>query len=112
MASYTVPAGHIGAHEKTLVGSVVDTVTFVVGDPGTPGWGRMPKSVEVLSDGTSDVYFTVNGSTPTVGGTNCYRAPGYPGATVVDVRDSDVTDAVVVKLISSGTPTYSVSRAE
>ncbi len=112
MANHTVPNGHIGAHAKTLVATTVDTVTFALGSTGTPGWARMPKSVEVLTDGASDIYVTVDGSTPTVGGTACYRVPPYPGATVIDVRDADPNDEVVVKLISSGTPVYSVSRAE
>lgn len=111
MTAYEVPSGHVGVHEKTLTASVVDTVTFDPGDPGAPGWGRLPRSVEVLSDGAADIYVTVDGSTPTVAGTNCYRLPASAGATVIDVRDSDATDAVVVKLISSGTPVYSVSRA-
>ncbi len=111
MAEYAVPSGHIGAHAKTLVGNVVDTVTFQTGSPSSPGWGRMPKQIEVLSDGADDIYVTTNGSTPTIGGTHCYRIPPLPGASVIDVQDEDRLDAVVVKLLSDGTPTYSVSRA-
>lgn len=112
MANYTVPNGHIGAHAKTLVASTVDTVTFALGSTGTPGWARMPKSIEIISDGADDIYVTVDGSAPTVAGTACYRVPAFPGATVLDVRDSNPTDEVAVKLISAGTPTYSVSRAD
>lgn len=112
MASYTVPNGHIGAHEKTLVASTVDTVTFALGSTGTPGWARMPKAVEVLTDGVDDIYVTVDGSVPTVAGSACYRVPAFPGATIIDVRDTNPNDEVVVKLISGGTPMYSVSRAE
>lgn len=110
MATYTVPNGHIGAHAKTLVAATVDTVTFALGSTGTPGWARMPKQVEILTDGTADIYVTVDGSTPTVAGTATYRVPALPGATVIDLNDSQTT-AVEVKLISAGTPTYSVSRA-
>lgn len=112
MANYTVPNGHIGAHAKTLVASTVDTVTFALGSTGTPGWARMPKSVEIISDGAADIYVTVDGTVPAVAGTPCYRVPAFPGATVLDVRDSNPVDEVVVKLISAGTPTYSVSRAD
>lgn len=112
MASYTVTVSEIGAHEKTLVASTVDTVTFTLGSTGSPGWARVPKKVEVITDGADDIYVTVDGSTPTVTGAGCYRVPAFPGATVIDVRDSNLTDAVVVKLISAGTPIYSVSRAE
>jgi hypothetical protein len=111
MASYTVPIGHIGAHNKTLVAATVDTVTFALGSTDTPGWAAVPKAVEVLSDGSAPIYVTVDGSAPTDGGTHCYQVPAYAGATVIDVRDANPNDAVVVKLISTGTPVYSVSRA-
>jgi hypothetical protein len=111
VADYTVPNGHIGVHEKTLVASTVDTVTFALGSPGTPGWARMPREVEVLTDGAADIYVTVDGSTPSVAGTNCWRVPAMPGATVINVQDADPADEVVVKLISSGTPKYSVARS-
>ncbi len=111
MASYTVPNGHVGAHEKTMVASTVDTVTFQLGSVGTPGWANVPKQVEILTDGADDIYVTVDGSAPTVTGTQCWRVPAFPGATVTDVRDSNPTPVDVVKLISAGTPLYSVSRA-
>ncbi len=114
MGSYSVPAGHIGAHAKTLVPSTVDTVTFLLGTVGTPGWGSVPKAVEVLTDGASDVYVTTDGTAPTVGGTNCFRIPAMAGGVVVDVVSDDrlsAPAAVVVKLISAGVATYSVSRA-
>lgn len=111
MAEYTVPAGHIGVHEKTAVAGVVDTVTFEVGSRNTPGWGRLPRQIEVLTDGAADMYVTVDGSTPVPAATNCYRVPAAAGATVISVADADATDAVVVKVVSAGTPEYSVSRA-
>ncbi len=112
MAEYTVPAGHIGVHEKTAVAGVVDTVTFEVGSASAPGWARrLPRQVEILTDGAADMYVTVDGSTPVAAATDCHRVPAAAGATVIDVQDDDARDAVVVKLISSGTPVYSVSRA-
>jgi hypothetical protein len=111
VASYNVPAGHVGVYTKTLVADDVDTVTFQVGSTSTPGWGKMPKRVEVLSDGADVIYVTVNGSAPTVEGTHCYQLPAAAGSTILDVTDADPTDAVLVKLISAGTPTYSVCRA-
>jgi hypothetical protein len=94
-----------------LVAATVDTVTFEVGTPGTPGYARLPKEIEVLTDGSADIYVTVDGSTPTVAGTHCWRVPAAAGVTAIDVRDSDPSDPVVVKLISTGTPEYSVSRS-
>ncbi len=111
MANYPLSNGAVGAHAKVLTANTVDTVTFQAGTPGTPGWSRMPKKVEVMSDGLADVYFTVDGSAPTVAGANCYRLPALPGSLVVPVQDSEPTDPVVVKLISTGAATYSVSRA-
>jgi hypothetical protein len=111
VGSYTVAHGEIGAHAKTLVATIVDTVTFELGEQGTPGWARVPRRIEVLTDGTDDIYVTVDGSAPTIGGANCWRVPAAAGSSVIDVADDDPEDAVVVKLVSAGTPEYSVSRA-
>jgi hypothetical protein len=111
VAEYTVTVAQVGAHAKTLVASTVDTVTFTLGSTSTPGWANVPKRVEILTDGAADIYVTVDGSAPTVAGANCWRVPAIQGSTVVSVSDSNPNDAVVVKLISSGTPSYSVSRA-
>lgn len=96
MASYSVAAGERGAHRKTLVASTVDTVTF----------SRDVDMVEVLNlDGAAEIYFTTDGSTPTVGGANTDVLPAAVNAVERDVPTSGAT---VVKLISSGTPMYSV----
>jgi hypothetical protein len=97
MASYSVAAGQVGAHAKTLVASTVDTVTFT----------DDVDEIEVMSDGTSAVYFTVDGSTPAVGGAGTWGLPASPAARTVEVRSASGT---VVKLISAGTPLYSVAR--
>ncbi len=99
MANFTVPAGHVGVHEKTLVANTVDQVTFT---------GIDLTEVEVLSDGTADIYVSFGADvTPTVAGTQCYRVPEGTVSTVLTVRTSGDT---VVKLISTGTPAYSVAR--
>jgi hypothetical protein len=99
MASYTVASGQVGAHGKTLVASTVDTVTFT---------GEDPPDVTVISDGAAAVFYTVDGSTPTVNGANCYLLPA--GVVSSDRRLIPTAAPAVVKLISSGTPTYSVQR--
>jgi hypothetical protein len=97
MSTYTVQASEIGAHAKTLAAGTVDTVTFQ----------RDCNTVEVLSiDGAAAIYFTVDGSTPTVGGANTYLVPAVIGALEVDVPTAG---NAVVKLISAGTPSYSVT---
>lgn len=99
MASHSVAANEIGAHNKTLVAATVDTVTFA----------DDLAAVEVFTDGSEDIYFTVDGSTPTVAGANCWFLPTAMSVRRVVVPASGGT---VVKLISSATPTYSVSRSD
>lgn len=61
-------------------------------------------AVEVEADGTSPVFFTLDGSTPTVGGDDTYIVRS--GALRVDVT---APGTVTAKLISAGTPAYSVT---
>lgn len=99
MAAHTVAAGQIGVYEVTLTAATVDTVTF---DDDVD-------TVEVLShDGAAAVYFTVDGSTPTVAGKGCWMLPAAASSATVDVGTAGDT---VVKLISAGTPKVSISRA-
>lgn len=99
MASYTVNGNDIAVWGNSVAGGVVDTVTFTR-DAGT---------VRVhLDAGTTAIHFTVDGSTPTVGGANTYRVRASAGDYAeVDVPGSGGPGSVV-KLISSGAVTYSV----
>src|SRR5687767_3099243 len=95
MASYQ---GDRAVHAKTLVASTVDTVTL----------SRPCRHVEVLShNGAGAIYFTVDGSTPTVAGDNTFALPASASALEVEAGDSE--PPTVVKLISAGTPIYSVT---
>lgn len=98
MASYTVAADLHGAYAKTLVANTVDTVTF------TDDIDR----VEVTSNGAAAVYVTVDGSTPTVAGAGTFELPA--GAASVRVIAVPTAGGTVVKLISAGTPVYSVAE--
>lgn len=98
MAAYTVAEGKVGAHAKTLVADTADSVTFADDLP----------AVEVVSDGAAALYFTTDDSTPTVGGPNTHLLPAAVSRRTVKVAGAGDT---VVKLISAGTPTYSVARA-
>lgn len=91
-------AGEIAAHAVTLTAATVDTVTF------TTDFDHV--EVCILVTGGAPTYFTVDGSTPTVGGKHCYVLPDAVGSYEVEVPTAGNT---VVKLISAGTPTYSVT---
>lgn len=97
MAAYTLVAGERGAYAKSLAAGVVDTVTFA----------QDVSVLEVWGDGTAAVYFTVDGSVPVVGGGGTFELPAG-GASVRTVGASGAS-APVVKLISGGTPKYSVA---
>jgi hypothetical protein len=62
-------------------------------------------AVEVLSRGANEIFFTVDGSTPTVGGDDTHVATARIPARVSVPR----TEAITVKLISSAAAPYSVS---
>ena len=88
MAAYSVQK----RTHQTLGASTVDTVTLT---------GRN-SSVEILNrDSSSTIYFTVDGTTPTVAGNETIVLP--PGAAY-----QWLAPVGMVKLISSGTPAYSV----
>lgn len=98
MATYTVTT----AAHKTLTANVVDSVTLdLVGSLGTP-------RVEVMNRGTADpISFTVDGSTPTVLGDNCYVVPAG-GALQVSLTPAA---SGAVKLIAASAVAYSVTEA-
>ncbi len=88
MATYSVQRRKHG----TLGANTVDTVTLTA----------RTSNVEVYNRGTTDtIYFTVDGTTPTVAGNETIALP--PG-----VCYQWLAPVGVVKLISSGTPAYSV----
>lgn len=96
MATAAIAADEVASH-ATLAAATVDTVTFT---------GRDLDEVEVINrDGLAPIHFTVDGSTPTVGGAKTFVLPGV-GSLVVPVPTSGAT---AVKLISAGMPAYSVT---
>lgn len=80
----------------TLVANTVSTVTL----DSDYDW------VEVINrDGAGEVYFTLDGSTPTVAGNGTLVLPAAISGVEMEYNR---TTAAVVKLISSGTPKVSV----
>jgi hypothetical protein len=102
MAAYTVAAGAIGVHAKTLAANTVDTVTFT----DDVDW------VEIISDGAAAVYVTVDGSTPTVAGGGTWEMPaGVQSVLTLPSPQPFATRAESVALISAGAAKYGVRAA-
>lgn len=85
----------------TLAANTVDTVILT----------KPTKSITILSDsGSAAIFFTVclvggPDVTPTVNGVNCYTIPATIGSLNIPIISNG---GVVVNLISSGTPQYTV----
>lgn len=80
----------------TLTANTVKTITLSVD----------ANRVNVCSvDGAAEVYVTVDGTTPTVGGNGAWILPAVIGDLELEVTGAGNT---VVKLISAGTPKVSV----
>ncbi len=100
----------VGPLHATLVANTVTPLTLDVADPrpenlsfATP---PRPRVGVVNVSGTAEVYFTTNGTDPTVGGAGCHVLPAAISA--LDVYDETPGPTSVVKLISVGTPKVSV----
>ena len=88
-----------------LVASTVSTVTFSLNYA----------QIEIVNrDASADIFFTTSGVAPTVGGDDTLVVPAGHSTIVPNyLGPNDPADSVingtVVKLISAGTPAYSVS---
>lgn len=84
-------------HTTVATGGTAETVTLA-------GWAQ----VEVVNrDATCEIYFTTDGSTPTVGGVETDVAT--PGQALVVPSARTATNATLVKVIATTTGTkYSV----
>lgn len=83
-------------YHSVLVASTVDTVTIPAG---------VASRYRLYSDGTARIDYTIDGSTPVVGGS----ATGLVVTSVApaeDIFDVNYNTGATVKLISSGTPHY------
>lgn len=97
MATHAVADGEVGAWEKSLTAATVDTVNF--------DDDRDEVRVTNVS-GTAAIYYRLDGTAPVVGAAACFWLPAVAGATRSHKVQSGANTQV--KLISSGTPSYSV----
>lgn len=98
MANHVIPAGEFAVHEYVMAAGVVESFVF-------PGRQAI---VEIISDGSADIYGRSDGGDPVVRGGNTWRIP-FGGTVVMEVATTGNTPSVV-KLISEGTPTISVQK--
>jgi hypothetical protein len=81
----------------TLVANTVTTVTLA----------QEQEQIGIVNrSGSAEVYFTVDGTTPTVGGDDCWVMPAMIGMMTTGLVEGP--PITVIKMISSGTPTVSV----
>lgn len=97
MATHAVASGEVGAHAVLLTASTIETFTFA---------GGLGRATVVSHDGAAALYFTTDGTDPTVGGSHCWVMPAAIGTVTVAVPGSGTT----IKVISAGAPTLSVQR--
>ncbi len=95
---------------RTLVAATVTTVTLTVAEPrgDLTSFATAPRTrIEFTNvDGADRVYFTTDGTTPTVAGAGCHVFPAAIGS--VEVDDETPGNTATVKMISAGTPLVSV----
>jgi Chitobiase/beta-hexosaminidase C-terminal domain len=102
MAKHEVEDNKIGSYGNALVASTVDEVVFA--DTLT--------AVEVSSDEAgARIYFTTDGSVPTVGGAGTHEVPAIPSARTVLVASTNPRQPTTVKLKASEAREYSVAKA-
>lgn len=101
MAAYTLNAGEVSAHAKTLAAATVDTVTL--------GVEASAVKVTMLS-GTDPIYFRCDGQNPAIAGAYArIVAPMAGQAVTVNVVTPGLTK---VTLIAAGASSYSVEAVE
>lgn len=87
-----------GREHGTLTATTVATVTITAGS-----------DILVICHGTGPIYGRTDGTAPTVQGDDCFAVPSN-GWRIVRSGDRDGTRDV--KLISAGTPDFSVESVE
>lgn len=102
MASYEIATDETAEWGKVVGAATVDTITIT----------RNREEIRVTKEdsGTDELWVTFDGSTPAANGPKSHRIRGVQYAAIVHrPRGGSGTD--VVKVISAGTPTYSVEAS-
>lgn len=101
MADVTVAAGEVSSGRIILAANTVTTVTFAdnIG------------AVQITTDGTAPVYYTVDGRTPSVDSRIAYEIPQAAIGIATNETANTPGAGDIIKLISAGTPTVRVERA-
>lgn len=107
MAVYTLNRGETAAQDKVLGANVADAVNFP----------QETRFVEVITDGTADVFVTTDGSVPTIDGAHTLKIPAtalpFSGATARPTSSRRLElDGTQVQLISTGAVKYSVQHVD
>ncbi|GAA1909300.1 hypothetical protein GCM10009737_08170 [Nocardioides lentus] len=96
MAEHTMTADDVSTGKLQLIAGEVLTVHV-------QGFNLL----ELISDGTAELWYTTGDRAPEVGGRHCFYLPG--GAVVADDRRA-VIGTRTLQLISTGTPTIVLQR--
>lgn len=101
MPEYTIAEGDFGVHEIPLTPDTEAKVTFRFS----------VRDVEVENvTGTARVYFTTDGTQPTVKGPNCRALPAALHAVEITRGSYSAGANTVIRLVTAGTTTVSVTR--
>lgn len=95
MSAYTIESGERAVHGKQLAAGVADTVEIADGSEG----------LGILSDGSGDLYFSLDGTAATIEGAHCYLLPEDASSVTLAVS---LAPGASVALISAAAMTYSV----
>lgn len=101
MATYTIAGADLGLYAKTAGAGVEDVITV-----NRPNANNVV-TLGVLSDGASAMYVTNDGTAAVVAAVNTYELPAGVVSKISVVLPVGVTQ---LRLISAGTPKYSISR--
>lgn len=97
MKTVTITREQVAAHHLTITDE--PTRVTILG---------LPFTVEIISDGAADVWYTLDETEPQPRGERCYLMPA--GGRSVDERATNGRSQLAVTLIAEGTAVVSIQR--